>query len=143
MRPQSSQIKYLFITVTISLFIISCDGQNYETWTIVNRMDTPIVLDGTFGGAVKANDINEYSDYFPKEPDGITYRLRAFEFIPGEGNEFGWNLDGKYVRGRRGQFLFCNSFTWQELNAMKRIIVIDQNMINGRKIGEPRPDYCP
>lgn len=138
------RLKSFLFLMLISFFGVSCDGQdeNYEIWTLVNRMGVPMVLDGTQSGVLKANEIRTMSEHFPKKSDGTTYGLRAFQFIPGEGNE-SYLEDGKRISGRRGQFLFCDSFTWQELNAMKLVIVIDRNMVDGKKVGAPRPDYCP
>ena len=87
---------------------------------------SPTVLPGVYPGK-------------PEVKPPPTYTIKAYEFLPGKGDIFGWvEEDGTFVRGGRGDLIFCVTYTWEELKAMNFTITITRNVFPGY-----HPPGCP
>ena len=134
----------VILALIASVLLTSCD--KLARWTVVN--DVPfaasIWVDG--GWAVySAHEQRIIDHYFPRTPqkDHPIYTVKAYEFLPGQGNIYGKNAQGTRVAGGEGDLIYCQLYTWQELKDAKLTIVVTRNVEQPGLRPAPETSSCP
>ena len=119
---------FVLFCLTTSCFLLESPSIRDVTWTFVNKTEIPVTPfdDRRAFGIVRANSQTSFGYIQHDKDDRVT--IRAYEFIPGEGNEFGWydsELKKTTVGRTSDKLVYCRIFSSKEINFKAPKVVIE------------------
>ena len=108
------------------------DSLPLSRWTIKNNIEIPIriVINSIPITVIRPAGQEVTSFYKPTQEQG-EFIIRAFEFIPGEGQHFGW-YDTKNDIAITGSvstnLVSCAMYLWTELNSKAPVVTIEHKI---------------
>ena len=128
------------------LVLLGCE--DLINWTVINKTDLPIHMyeNGRPLAHYRPHEKRESSGGFPKNPEDMPpfYVFKGYEFLPADrGLLRAWIENGKTVYdGGNVRLIFCQTYTPQELDAIKWKITVTQNVPDGTPLDDPAAP-CP
>lgn len=135
----------IILTAILLAFLVgttsACD--RWVTVTVLNKSGVPVDVNINNVAGLILRPQGKYRGWVPHQvfpgywPGGPTvpppnYPIKAYEFVPGNGNIAGWrDENGGWVVGGDGELIFCVTYTWEELKAMNFTITITRNVFPG------------
>ena len=117
--------------IVLSFFVESRNNPRIVSWTFVNKSTIPITAFDTAGlfGVVRANGQTKFG--YAQLDNNAKVTIRAYEFLPGEGSEFGWydsQLGKTVVRKTSDHLVFCKVFSSKDLDFSNPKVTIDSTV---------------
>jgi hypothetical protein len=130
--------------VLVFVFSQGNKPEGFPLWLLRNETTRSIYLDTNLSRSqrLRPSERSVMEAPFPEQSqDGPgSYVFKAYQFVPGVGDVNGYDNSGLVVPGRRGTLVYCETFSWEEVHAMGRVIAIVENISQGARLDD-RP--CP
>ncbi len=129
------------IIMVLLAAVVGCDPG--VEWTHVNQTGFPIelfILPDT-GADLCPNQTRSFLDLDIEKSE--TYVVKAYIFVPGDGNVAGWDANCNRVTGHTGDLFYCKVYSRKAFTALKRRIVVPNDAATILEWNQPETPSCP
>jgi len=133
------QIAAMTLLAGVLTVSVSCGAVDYwvmSTW--INETDVPVYVtnNNNLMTVLRPHEKNTGPGGFYRKGERgapATYTIRAYEFLRGKGDTYGWDDEtGKGIYGGPGDLIFTKTYTREEIDALNYTVTITQNMFPGQ-----------